>query len=715
MAAPFLSAAWYRVGLLTPTLRSHVRVARQVSQGKVWYVLSDELSGQHHRLTRAAYEIVARMDGRRTLDALWTEALPRLEEEAPSQDDVIQLLGQLHAADVLRCDLPPDIAEAMERARKRERTKLLQPILNPLSIKLPLGNPDRLISRLAPFVAPLLGPWAALAWLLAVGSAVALAGMHWSELTENWSDRALAADNLVLMAAIYVVVKGLHEVGHGVATRHFGGTVPEWGVMLLVLYPVPYVDASAAAAFASRRARVLVSLAGILVELFLAALALFVWISVEPGLVRSAAFNVMLIAGVSTLLVNGNPLLRFDAYYALTDLADVPNLGTRANKYYVHLVERHAFGVKLAAPFPATRAEARWFLVYAPLALIYRLGVTLGIALFVANEYLAVGVMLALWSVATAIAIPWAKTVWAVLHGPRYEARRGRAVGLTFGALAVVLAALTLIPLPLHTNAEGIVWLPDTAFVRAGTEGFVAEIPVRSGERVEPGTLLVRGDDPVLRSRLETLQWRHEELQRRLVSEQFTDRVAAEVTRMEIEQVLAARERDLVKDRRLASLSQTSGHVVVPGADDLRGRFVREGDLLGYVLPPRSTIIRAVVSQDDIGLLRQGVQRTRVQFAGSLGEIVEGRLAREVPSGRDELPSRALSTAGGGHFPLDPRDTKELKTLNRVFQLDVEMPDDLAQHGFGARAYLRFEHAPEPIAMQAWRRLRQLFLTRLHA
>lgn len=393
----------------------------------------------------------------------------------------------------------------------------------------------------------------------------------------------------------------------------------------------------------------------------------------------------------------------------------MPNLGTRANKYYAYLVERFAFGVKLTARFPATRAETRWFLAYAPLALAYRLSVTLGIALFVANEYLFVGVLLGLWSVATAVVIPSAKALWAVLHGPRYQATRGRAVGLTFGTLAGALAALTLIPLPIHTNAEGIVWLPDAAFVRAGTEGFITELPVRTGEMVDPGVLLVRGEDPVLRSRLNTLHWRHEELQRRLVSEQFADRVAAEVTRMEIEQVLAAKERDAVKDRRLRAVSQTVGRVVLQSADDLKGRFVREGDLLGYVLPLRSTTVRVVVPQDDIGLLRQGVKRTLVQFTSSLGEVFEGRLAREVPSGRDELPTKALSTAGGGLFPPDPGDPKGMKPLERVFQVDVDLPDDLARHGFGTRAYIRFEHAPEPVAVQAWRRLRQLFLTRLHA
>ena len=136
-------------------------------------------------------------------------------------------------------------------------------------------------------------------------------------------------------------MKALHECGHGFATKVLGGEVHEAGIILLALMPVPYVDASAASAFRSKGQRVLVGAGGMLVELFLASLALFVWLLVEPGPVRAVAWNVMLIGGVSTLVFNANPLLRFDGYYILADAIDIPNLGSRANAWLGWTAERH--------------------------------------------------------------------------------------------------------------------------------------------------------------------------------------------------------------------------------------------------------------------------------------------------------------------------------------------------------------------------------------
>ena len=106
-------------------------------------------------------------------------------------------------------------------------------------------------------------------------------------------------------------MKALHELGHSYAVKRWGGEVHEIGIMFLVFMPVPYVDASESAGFQSKWQRAFVGAAGILVEIFLASLALFIWLNAEEGLVRAFAFNVMLIGGVSTLFFNGNPLLRF--------------------------------------------------------------------------------------------------------------------------------------------------------------------------------------------------------------------------------------------------------------------------------------------------------------------------------------------------------------------------------------------------------------------
>ena len=141
------------------------------------------------------------------------------------------------------------------------------------------------------------------------------------------------------------MVKSLHELGHAFATKVWGGEVHEVGLMLLVFIPVLYVDASASAAFRQKHRRIVVGAAGILVETTLAALAVIVWVYGSPGIGRAIAFNVILIGGVSTLLFNGNPLLRFDGYYIFSDLIEVPNLATRANAYLFYVIQKHLFKI----------------------------------------------------------------------------------------------------------------------------------------------------------------------------------------------------------------------------------------------------------------------------------------------------------------------------------------------------------------------------------
>src|SRR5262249_31618300 len=191
----------------------------------------------------------------------------------------------------------------------------------------------RFFERTRPLAKWLFGPAGAILWLVVVPPALLLAAQHWQELGANASDQILAANNVLPLALVYVALKALHEFGHGFAVKAFGGAVHELGVMILVLAPLPYVDASAASGFRSKWRRALVGSAGMIVEVFFAALALYIWLVVEPGLVRALAFDAMVVAGVSTVVFNGNPLLRYDGYYILADLLEIPNLAQRAARY----------------------------------------------------------------------------------------------------------------------------------------------------------------------------------------------------------------------------------------------------------------------------------------------------------------------------------------------------------------------------------------------
>ena len=354
----FLSPSWYRVAGLKPPAAGTCDGADASLPRSA--LVHDRRRHAQPRAPRfpAGYVLVATMDGEHTLDSLWSDAAITLGEQAPSQDQVIQLLGQLHGNDLIAGDVPPDARDLFERQGQANRSKLLQWLMNPLALRVPLVDPNAFLTTTLPFVRPLFGPIGGLLWLATVLPALVLAARYWPELTDNIGDRVLPPGNLLLIALIYPVIKLLHELGHGYTTRAHGGEVHELGVMLLVMLPMPYVEVSASAGFRSKWVRCFVGAAGIMVELFIAALALYVWVLVEPGLVRAFAFNVMLTASVSSVLFNGNPLLRYDGYYVLSDAIEVPNLAQRGKQYWSYLMRRYLFGTQLTRDFPARLAGA---------------------------------------------------------------------------------------------------------------------------------------------------------------------------------------------------------------------------------------------------------------------------------------------------------------------------------------------------------------------
>jgi putative peptide zinc metalloprotease protein len=716
MAEAFLSSSWYRIAELRPKLRDNAHVQRHRYRGRAWYVVGDHFSSRVHRISPMAYLFVALMDGRRDVDDLWSEVVHQAGDEAPSQDDIVRLLSQLYSADLLLCDAPPDALELLDRYSRQKRSRLLQNALNPMSMRIPVWDPDAFLERTVRFVRPLFGRLGVLLWLAVVCPAIVSVGQHWSELSDNVIDRMLATENLLLLSLTFPVVKILHELGHGYAAKVFGGEVHELGVMLLMGMPTPYVDASSSTAFRGKYRRIIVGAGGMLVELFLASLAFYVWLVVEPGPVRALCFNVMAVAGISTIVFNGNPLMRYDGYYMLSDFLEIPNLGGRSSQFWNDLIDKHVFRVDgrggLPAPAPG---ELKWLTIYAPASFAYRMMVQVGIAFVLVQKFFFIGVILALWSATTAVIHPIYRAYKYVFTSPRLRQQRKRAVGLTVGVLTATVIALLLAPVPLYTATEGVIWLPESALVRAGTDGFARRLLVKPGAPVRIGDELIESEESELSAQFEKLRWRVAELESNLSAQRFTDRSSAEVTSVELGEARSELARIRERGVRLIVHSGADGTFMVPRADDLPGRFSREGDVLAYVTPASSNIVRATVPQDDIDLVRRHVIGVQVKLPGHMTETYPAVMVREVPSGANQLPSKALSTAGGGTAAVDPGDREGRKTLARVFQFDIELPPDAPTQAFGSRAYVRFDHQWEPLGLQWYRRIRQLLLTRLNA
>ncbi len=711
MSDSFYSPSWYRVAELKPHLRSHTQIHRHEYRGQVWYILQDHAAGKSHRFTPAAYRFIGLMDGVLTVQELWDAVSVHAGDDAPTQDDVIRLLGQLHAADALITNVAPDSQELFRRFKKHERMKIKQRIWTPLAVRFPLFDPERFLENTYPYVRFLFSWFGVVLWVSVVALGSILAAVHWNELTTNIVDHAFTPQNLLVLWFVYPVVKALHELGHGYAVKNAGGEVHEIGIMLLVLIPVPYVDASSAWGFRDKRQRMLVGAAGIAVELFLGAIALFVWLSVESGSAHVIAYNVMLISGVSTLLFNGNPLLRFDGYYVLSDAIEIPNLGNRSNKYLGYLIQRYLYGsrdVEVTADLPGERI---WFVFYGIAAFIYRMFIMFAIILYIGGKFFTVGIVLAVWAITTQLLIPMGKNIKFLFSSPRLRNNRNRSVAVSAAILGTIIVLLFILPAPYWTIADGIIKPVEQSQVRVGTDGFIVRLLSAANSRVVSGQELIELHDPFLESRLAVLKARQKELKSQLTSAQVKDRVQTSVIREEIKATNADLDWTHERIDSLIIRSQRNGIFVIPNEQDLPNRFVRKGQLIAYVIEPADQMTLSVlVLHDEIALVDDYTKRINVMPLGWDVEPFEGEILRKVPGGTTQLPTAAFGTSGGGRIAVDPRQTDGRTTLERVFEIEISLPENFQTHFLGRRMTVRFDHGYKPLGLQLYRALRQLFL-----
>lgn len=712
MTRTLFSPSWYRVAQLRPTLRKQVMIHRHNYRGRPWHVIEERANEQHYRFTPATYFIIGLMDGTRTVNAIWRAALDRLGDDAPSQDELIDLLAQLHFADLLKTDATPEAHQLFQLLQGRERRRWLGRLASPFATKIPLFDPDPMLDHLVPaarWIFSWLGFWI---WFAVVATGAVLAALNWGPISDRVGARVLDPWNLLALVVAYPLIKLFHELGHALAVKVWGGRVNDVGVMFILFMPIPYVDASAASGFPSKWRRALVDAAGILTELLIASLALMLWLQTEQPVLRSVLFNLMLIGTVSTVLFNGNPLVKFDGYYILSDVLEIPNLAQRSQKYLGYLFKRYVWGASNAVSPLTARGEAFWFLLYGPGAAIYRVFITVSIAVFLAGEYAAVGFLLAIWCVIALGIVPVGRLVSSLATDPDLRDRRWRLIWSSAGITGVVAAALFVLPAPYSSIAEAVDVVPEKRQVRAAAEGFLVNLTAEPGAQVAAGTRLATIVDPSVGAEIKVLKAQVAALQARLAAVEFTNRVEANVIRSEMKAVQGELARVSQRIVEQTILAEADGRFLVPSAADLTGRFFQRGTIIGYVHDPNEVIIRAVVEQAGMGAIERGVTNVSVWEAGYETSPSPGVIKRIAPGGGNELPHKALSVEGGGAIALDPRSPDKLRTTGNLFQIDLEVQGGRPANFIGKHYYVRFEHQPRPVGLQLYDVARQAVLQR---
>jgi len=707
------SESWHRVAGLRITLRPTVKVRKQFFRGEQWYVIHDPFNNQFFRLRPEAHEFVSRLRPDRTVEEVWNECVERVPDHAPGQEDVIQLLAQLYFANLLYYDMPPDSAKFFERYKKRKQRELQSRFLNIMFMRVPLYDPENLLKRMQGAIRYLLSPIGAIVWLAVVGAAVKVVLDHFDAAMAQ-AEGILAPDNLFLLYLGLVLIKTLHEFGHAIVCKRYGGEVHTMGVMLLVFTPLPYMDATSSWAFRSRWKRAFVGAAGMITEIFVAALATFVWAHTGTGTLHSLAYNMMFIASVSTVLFNGNPLLRFDGYYILSDLLDIPNLSTRAFQQLRHGVERYLFGWRESSSPAQSMKEATWLSLFGILSGIYRLVVFTGIILFVADKFLLAGLIMAAICVISWGIVPLFRFASYLASSPRLARTRPRAVAVSVGTFALIVGALAIFPFPYRFRAPGVLEAVQYLRVVNDAPGYVQAVLTTSGKEVDERTPLIELSDQELEFEIKATEAQRQEtlaMHRRAMQFQRADLDPIQRRLETIESKL----RDLQEQREsLVVRARQPGIWVAPQSTELVGAWIPRGSAVGEIVNPGSFRFSAVVSQEEAAnLFVEQIRKAEVRLYGQGGVNLEVQDFLIIPFQHEQLPSAALGWLGGGEVQVSVRDETGLKAAEPFFQIYANLkPNSDVAFMHGTSGKIRFSMRPTPLLVQWARKLRQLLQKR---
>lgn len=699
--------SWHRIEALKLRLRVGVRISRQHARGERWFVLEDPTSVRYHRLSWSAYAFVALLDGTRTVGEAQTLAAQRLGDPAPTQREAIQILGQLSSAGLLAGDISADAESSLRRTQKRKAREWQGRLRGFLFSKIPMVDPSRVLSAIAPLCGIAFTPLGAIvAALLVMVGAARIVG-DWAAFVGQ-AESALAPSRVAWFVGVFVVLKLIHELSHGVACVRMarregsasGGRVHEMGILLMVLMPVPYVDASSAWMLKSRWRRTVVNAAGMYAEIILAAIAAIVWASAAEGsTLRTVCWYAVVTGGVTTLLFNANPLLRYDGYYILSDAIGVANLQQRSTDALRYPFKRFLFGVRgIIAP---ADSPAGWLglIFFGVASTVYRLVLIATIIWFISGKFFFIGALLA----AIAIGV---YGVWPIVELVRYLAtgaelrNRSRASAVCAALAAAVLIVVGLVPVPRVVRVPGVIESSRASAYFAPEGGWIRSI-VQSGEVVTAGDPVVILENPTIALEIAAIRSRIDEnvVRRNAMLQDDPQRARILTERVDALDAQLASARD--RAERMTFLAPFDGVWVsqIPTARAI-GSYAQAGARLGTIVTPDDRVVHILGEPYAVGALSEGMEIEVMGWRGS--PPLQGVVSRLDSSGSERLEFPALAENAGGPYAATPSEGGGLK-LDRPLLAATVRIEAPQQPVLGQRVWIRAVTGREPIAEQAWR------------
>ncbi len=700
-------------------MRPDLVVQTQVYEGQTQYVIKDPVAMRYFRFGPYEYFLLEHLDGKRSIEELKELFEVHFPDQRLEIEDIARFIGQLVQAGLVVVEAPGQGSVLYKRFKKQRFRKRLATWTNILYIKIPIIDPERLLTRMLPYFRWLYARPVVILTILCWFAAAFWVLGHYDEFRArlptfhaffNWR-------NIFYMWAILAVVKVIHEFGHGLTCKYFGGECHEMGLLFLVLAPCMYCDVSDSWLLKNKWHRVAIDAAGIYVELTLASLATFIWWVTPEGLVNTLALSVMFLCSVNTVLFNGNPLLRFDGYYILMDIMEVPNLRQKAQEFFLRLFAKVCLGLPAELDPLLPRSRRVFFVVYAIASYLYRWFIAIVILLFLYRflqpyKLGVISAMLAAASLGTLVAMPFYQVGKYLMQARKVATISWWRLSATLLVATGLVSAFFFVPLPYSVRAMAHIQPAHPQQVWVEVPGILAELAVRNGDRVRRGDLIARlvNYDKQRELLQAEANLRQQELLAKALELHQDPAKRAEAVRARQQ---AQELRKLVENlrRELAMLelrADRDGVVIGAPKPEMLGAYFEQGTLFCQVGDPNQLEARLYVSQTHVSLVRVG-QEVRIKLYSRADDTIEGTIAALSKVNTATLPTE-LSNKGGGEIPTttDPATGREvpMETLYvAVVPLDPEnLPPYVAP---GQRGIAKIRVEPTTLAWRAWRLIRR--------
>lgn len=737
-------------------LRADLEITPQTYEGRTYYVVKDPITLQYWRFREQEQFILQLLDGITTLDEAQKLYEKRFRPERITLEELEAFAQQVMGAGLARNDSPQLGKQLLERRGKRRRREWMQRLMNLLAIKVPVFDPETILTGMLRYTRWIFTTTFAVASVAVMLAALMLVATHFEEFRSKLPDykEFFSPKNLVWMWVTLGVVKVIHEFGHGLSCKAFGGEVHEMGLLLLCFSPSLYCNVTDAWTMPGKWRRITISAAGIYVELMVAAIATFVWWNTTDNyFLHQLSLSLMVVCSISTVMFNGNPLLRYDGYHVMADWLEIPNLSQRSSQFLLRTVQEHCLGIEVPPePYMATGRKVL-FVTYAIASYVYRWVVTFSIIWFF-YQFLkpyklgSLGGLIAVAALSSMIGMPIYHLIESLRKRGRLPDMKQWRVTVSLCAVGVVLLLFFFLPLPVsRVRQTGLVQVQPEYITRVHvpvpavgerTPGVLLEVHVKDGQEVRPDQELARFRNQELEvaEAEAAAQLEQEEVKLKAALELFNaikdeserSRYRGEVAKARGEQArLAERVTELRRMKsRLVLRAPRPGVVLSPPRTDEIGRQWdrdRTSPFCGIGDPTHLRVLVPVTTSEH-DLLQDALRKAKkegkevpidLRVHGRGAKTWRGKLVDLPSSDARELPMALTNLAGGPVSARPPQsgankeqqDTAVPQTQYYLVAVDIIDPDGAICPGMLAQVKI---HCPwRSAAWWAWRTLSSTF------